>query len=349
MLIIVLVVILALAVISLFSENLPESYHNYILWGTIIVLVIICMARPGSYVSDYLNYERYFYSFNSIKTRLTVEPTFLWISEKVYFAGGTLRNVIYIYALLSVPLKLYAVRKLTTNTIYILAIMVYASNYFMLHDCEQIRIAVALAFGMYAIYLKCEGNYWWIALVLIGTCFHSTLAVLIVPLILCPKILGKWWKIVLCASIPICIILWLLHINIITVLPIPYVETRLKMYELAIANGKHPDVRVINVMVLFRIALFYYVVYYYDNIYQHLKCLPLLLFCDALSIAAWFSLATMSVIAVRISQLYGFVGIILFASIYYTIRPNWAGKVSVILIALYFFAQNYAYNQFGFR
>lgn len=349
MLILILIVILALSIISLYSERLTKSYHVYILCGTIIVFLLLCMNRPGSYDSDYLNYEKYFYSFNSLKTKLSVEPTFLWLSEKVYFAGGTLRIVIYIYALISIPLKLYALRKLTTETIYILTVIVFASNYFMLHDCEQMRIAAALAFGMYAIYLKIHSNYWWIAFVVLGICFHSTLAVLAIPLLLCPKDLTKTWKIILCAAIPISIVLWIAHINIITMLPIPYLETKLRLYELAIANGNHPDVRVINVMVLLRIALFYYIVYYYDNIHQYLKCLPILLFCNALSIAAWFSLATMSVIAVRISQLYGFVEVILFASVYYTIRPQWAGKSVVILIALYFFAQNYVYNQFGFR
>ena len=118
---------------------------------------------------------------------------------------------------------------------------------------------------------------------------------------------------------------------------------------MAIAEGKHPDVRVINIMVLFRIALFYFILYYYDNILPHLKALPILLICDALSIASWFALSEMSVIAVRISQLYGFIEVILFASIYYTIKPSWFGKTFIGLIALYFFAQNYVYNQFGFR
>lgn len=349
MLIAILIVILALATLSLFSERLPRSYHNYILWGTIIVLVVISMTRPGSYVSDYLNYEKYFYSFDDKITQLSVEPTFVWLCEKVYYAGGTLRIVIYIYAILSIPLKLYFIRKLTTETIFILTCIIYASNYFMLHDCEQIRIAVALAFGMFAFYLWTEKNRWWILLTIIGTSFHHTLAALFVPLLLCPKELNAWWKYILCASIPVSILLWIAHINIITALPIPYIETRLKLYEMAIANGEHPDVRVINIMVILRIALFYYIMYFYDTIKQNIKCLPLLLFCDALSIIAWFALASMSVIAVRISQLYGFIEVILFACIYYTINPKWAGKLAVIVIGLYFYVQNYVYNQFGFR
>lgn len=349
MLIVLLVVILALAVISFYSENLPESYHKYILWGTIVVLVVICMMRPGSYDSDYLNYEKYFYSFDSLKTKLSVEPTFLWISEKVYYAGGTLRIVIYIYALLSIPLKLYSLRKLTDGTVYILTLIVYVGNYFMLHDCEQFRIAAALAFGMYAIYLKSQENRWWIVLALLGTSFHSTLALLFITLFFCPKELTRCWKIILCVMIPFGVLLWIFKINLIAVLPIPYIETKLKLYELAIANGKHPDVRVLNAMVFLRIFLFYYIIYYYDNIIPRLKCLPILLVCDALSIFTWFALSEMSVIAVRISQLYGFVEVILFACIYRTIRPYWAGKLIIVLIALYLYGQNYIYNQFGFR
>ncbi len=349
MLIAIFAFMVVLSVLSLFSERLPKSYNTYILWGIILVFVLLCMTRPGSYVSDYLNYEKYFYSFDKIKTKLSVEPTFTWICEKVYFAGGTLRTVIYIYALISVPLKLYSIRKLTNENIFILTAIIYASNYFMLHDCEQIRIAAALAFGMYAFYQKSQGSKWWVASIILGTTFHSTLAVLFIPFALSPNDLSKRWKIILCASIPIGILLWMGHVNIITALPIPYIETKLRLYEIAIANGKHPDVRVLNAMVFLRIILFYFIIYYYDNIRPHIKCLPLLLVCYALSIFTWFALSEMSVIAVRISQLYGFVEIILFASVYYMVRPNWAGKLIVILIGMYLYAQNYIYNQFGFR
>lgn len=351
MLIILLIVILSLIVVTYFSENLPKQYHKFLFWYCVGIFVIISMTRPGSYVSDYLNYEKYFYSFDEKKTQLIVEATFLWISEFIYNHGGTLRVVIYIYALISIPLKLYSIRKLTDETIFLLSMIVYASNYYMLHDCEQIRLAAGMAFGMYAIYLKVEKkrNIMIALMLLIGMSFHHTIGALIIPLLVCPKDINKRWKIIMAIAIPISICLWILNINPITSLPIPYIKERLILYEIAISEGKHPDVRVINAMVIIRILLFYYILYYYDNIKPNLKALPMLLLCDAMSIVSWFALSEMSVIAVRISQLYGFIEIILFASIYYTIRPLWAGKTFIALIAIYFFAQNYVYNQFGFR
>ena len=351
MLIILLIVILSLFVAALFAENLPKQYHKYLFWYCVIAFVLLSMTRPGSYVSDYLNYEKYFYSFDDIKTKLIVEATFLWISEFVYNHGGTLRIVIYIYALISIPFKLYSIRKLTNETVFLLSMMIYASNYFMLHDCEQIRLAAGMAFGMYAIYLKVEGKQKMLMalMIIIGISFHHTVAALIIPLLISPKQMNKGWKWTIGILVPVCIGLWILHINPITSLPIPYIKEKLILYEMAIAEGKHPDVRVINIMVLFRIALFYFILYYYDNILPHLKALPILLICDALSIASWFALSEMSVIAVRITQLYGFIEVILFASIYYTIKPSWFGKTFIGLIALYFFAQNYVSNQFGFR
>lgn len=309
------------------------------------------MTRPGSYVSDYLNYEKYFYSFDEKKTKLIVEATFLWISEFVYKHGGTLRIVIYIYALISIPLKLYSIRKLTNETIFLLSMIVYASNYYMLHDCEQIRLAAGMAFGLYAIYLKVEdkSKIMIVFMLLIGISFHHTISALILPLLICPKEMGWKWKTAMALIIPISIGFWILNINPIISLPIPYIKERILLYQIAISEGKHPDVRVINLMVLIRIALFYYILYYYDNIKQNLKGLPILLLCDSMSIASWFALSEMSVIAVRISQLYGFIEIILFASIHYTIKPIWVGKTFTICIAIYLFIQNYIYNQFGFR
>lgn len=351
MLIILFVVMLTIMVNALFSENLPKRYHSCLLWLYVIVFVVISVTRPTSYVSDYKNYEKYFYSFDKKLTQLAVEQTFLIISEFVYRHGGTMKSVIYIFAFISIPLKLYSVRKMTDETCFLLSILVYASNYFMLHDCEQIRLAAGMAFGMYALYLRVERRSAWLiaGLLAVGIAFHHTLAVLAFPLLMSPKDLSARYKTVLALIVPVSVLLWVAHINIITSLPIPYIEQKLALYEYAIANGEHPDIRVINIMVLFRIALFYYVIYYYDVIKPHIKALPMLLLCDCFSLAAWFGLSEMSVIAVRISQLFGFVEIILFASVYYTIRPAWCGKVIVMLLATYFFAQNYVYNQFGFR
>lgn len=229
--------------------------------------------------------------------------------------------------------------------------IVYASNYYMLHDCEQIRLAAGMAFGLYAIYLKVEdkNKIMIVFMLLIGISFHHTISALILPLLICPKEMGWKWKTAMALIIPISIGFWIFNINPIISLPIPYIKERILLYQIAISEGKHPDVRVINLMVLIRIALFYYILYYYDNIKQNLKGLPILLLCDSMSIASWFALSEMSVIAVRISQLYGFIEIILFASIHYTIKPIWVGKTFTICIAIYLFIQNYIYNQFGFR
>lgn len=351
MLIILLVVILLLFVVALFSENLPRQYHKYLFWCCLLVFVVWSMLRPASYVSDYLNYEKYFYSFDDVKTKLIVENTFLWISEFVYNNGGTLRIVIYIYAIISIPLKLYSIRKMTDETVFLLSMMVYASNYFMLHDCEQIRLAAGMAFGLYALYLrvKRKNAFMMVLMLLLGISFHHTIAALAIPLLVCPENLTRCWKWILALVVPVSICLWIFQINPITSLPIPYIREKMFLYEMAIAEGQHPDVRVLNMMVFLRITLFYYVLYYYDTILPHLKALPMLIICDALSIASWFALSEMSVIAVRMSQLFGFIEIILFASIYYTMKPAWFGKTFVCLIAVYFFAQNYIYNQFGFR
>lgn len=349
MLISILVVILLLSSVVLFSERIPPRYHTYLMWGTILILTIICMTRPAAYATDYLNYEKYFYAFDKKIMQLTVEPTFLFISKVIYKAGGTIGIVMCIYAFISIPLKLYSLKKVTNNTIFLLSTIVYLSNYYMLHDCEQIRLAAALSFGMFAFYLKTKNNYLWIVALLVGTSFHHTLAALFIPFILCPKEFNKIWYIVLCLSIPISVLLWILNINIITTLPIPYIETKLLLYQKSILEGSSTDVRVLNIMVIIRILIFYYLLYYYNNIKEHLsKCVELLMICDAFSIVSWFALAEMSVIAVRISQLYGFFEIILFATIYYTIKPHWVGKILVIVLSLYNFIQFYIYNYMRF-
>ncbi|MCF0194139.1 MAG: EpsG family protein [Bacteroidaceae bacterium] len=346
MLIAIFALIVALFVLSLYSERLPRHYHWVLFAFVVVAMTVMCIVRPTSYNSDFLNYEKFFFGFDQDILKLLVEPTYLWISRTVYYAGGTIYTVLAIYALLSVPLKLYALRKLTDSTLFLLAACVYAGNYFMLHDCEQIRIAVALTFGMYAIYLKSRDNWLWIAFVLFGVAFHHTLAVLAAPIIVAPREIRGYWWFLYYAVVPVAILLWITHISVLVFLPIPYIETRIQAYEIAMAQGQHPDIRVINSLVIARVAIYYYLIYYYDNIKQHVKALPILLLCYAASLFAWFGLTDMVVIAVRLSQLFGFVEVILFASLAYTVRPRWAGKVIVLLLSLYQFAQLCISNQF---
>lgn len=336
--------------LSIVEDYIPQNYHQYIVWGIIFIMFIISGTRPGTSVSDFPVYESIFYNYDSLKNQLSVEATFLWLCEFFYKHGGTIRSVIWVYVLLSIPLKLYSISKMVPMQVFLLAIPIYLGNFFQLHDCEQMRVAAALSMGIYSFLLRLEGKKWsWIVFWLIGITFHHTLAAFIVPLLITPKqSMGTGWKLSLVLLIVTGIVFWALKINPITTLPIPYIEAKMALYELAISNGEHPDILVIHPIVLLRLITFFYVLYYYDLIYEHLKCLNLVLVCEAIGLFCWFGLSVTSVFAVRMSELFEVTEIILFTSVIYTVKPIWLGKIYPMLYALYLFAYGCWVNQFGF-
>ena len=156
------------------------------------------------------------------------------------------------------------------------------------------------------------------------------------------------WKVGMVVLILLGVVFWILKVNPITTIPIPYIEAKMALYELAISNGDHPDILVIHPIPLLRIVTFLYVLYYYDLIYEHMKCFNLVLVCEALGLFCWFGLSTMSVFAVRMSELFEITEIIMFASVIYTVKPMWLGKVWPFLVAMYIFLYGCKVNQFGF-
>lgn len=313
-------------------------------------MVIISGTRPGTNVSDYGNYEDMFYNYDKQLYQLSVEATFLWACELLNKMGGTIRWVIWLYALLSIPLKIYSLSRMATPQVFFLAMPIYLANFFQLHDCEQMRVAAAISMAMYAFLLKTEGKRWmWIPFFLLGVSFHHTAAAFIIPLLITPdRPMYKWERIALICTMLAGVVFWIIKKNPVTMLPIPYIEVKMNLYELAISRGEHPDIMVHHPIVLLRVVTFLYVLYFYDVIYEHLKCLNIVLICEALGLFCWFGMSTIGVFAVRMSELFEVTEIIMFASVFYTMKPAWLGRVYPCLFALYLFLNGCWVNQFGF-
>ena len=335
---------------SMIEDYIPTHYYKYIVWGIIVLMVIISGTRPGTSVSDYRVYEHTFYNYDSLKNQLSMEPTFLLLCQFFNKMGGTIRWVIWVYAMISIPLKIYSLSKMMTPAVFFLAIPIYLGNFFQLHDCEQMRVAAALALGTYCYLLRMEGKKWmWIPFWLAAISMHHTAVALILPILITPnKRMGKYWKLSMIGVILLGVVFWIVKVNPITTIPIPYIEAKMILYELAISNGEHPDILVYHPIVLLRIITFCYVLYFYDTIYEHLKCINLVLICEAIGLFCWFGLSTLSVFAVRMSELFEITEIIMFASVIYTVKPMWLAKLYPMLFAMYIFLYGCRVNQFGF-
>ena len=116
-------------------------------------------------------------------------------------------------------------------------------------------------------------------------------------------------------------------------LDIPFVGEKLLEYQIGDEKGKSiVTVNAFNVVQLFAVAAFYYLLYFYDTIAERNKYFPLLMKIFAIGTATFVAFAFFPVIGDRLGYQMKMVNIILYANIVYTILPRWAGIVAVFFI-----------------
>lgn len=341
MIILLIIIFVIIATLALLEEEENNIYNTYIYWGIGIFLLLTASLREVGLDHDSTNYEYVFTHTNSPLLGL-MEFSFLFISNIINFFADDVHVLFFVYACLGVLLKLKAIKEL--SPFYFLPLIIYFSNYFMLHEMTQIRAGVAASMLLMSIRPLSEGRKltatFWILLALF---FHYSSAILIPILFLSPNEMSIRSRQIWGGLIPLVYLLYLLHIDFILSLPIPFINDKIEIYRTFKDKGiLGDDLNVFNYLQLLRISIFYFTLYYYDLIKQYNKFLPILTKMMAISIASYVFLSGIPVIAIRISELFGVVDIIMFVNIYYTIKPSYLPKAIIILIAIALFYMDIA-------
>jgi len=323
------VIVLMLAL----SEDYIGKGKGYLYAGIWIMLILVAGFKPVGIDRDSGNYEALFYSLNGKDASITIEYSFSLI-------GNTLRNmfddvhVLFLaYAIMSVSLKMTAIHKMSGSLLF-LTVAVYMSDYYILHDMTQIRASVASGFMLLCIPALVDGKKGKAFLMIaMATFFHYSAIMLLPLLFINNKPLNKYWKIGLFAVIPIGIVMMLLHIDLLTSIPIPYIQTKVDAYRLMEIYEKFNKVTLVNFLLWIKMAIFIYALIFYDTIYEHCELLPIFLRIMGLSFFFFFAFSTISVFSERSHQMFGLVSVLLFPTIYYTFKPSFIGRVIVCAVA----------------
>ena len=133
------IIIVVMAVLPI-DENGKLSYALLVVLG--VLLFVLAGFRKGSQFPDY---SSYLILYEDIKSGdVIVELSFLYIAKLVHFIFNNVLFLFLIYALIGVSLKLKSIRQLTD--LWLLSLVVYASNFFILHEMIQIRVGVYAGF-----------------------------------------------------------------------------------------------------------------------------------------------------------------------------------------------------------
>lgn len=312
-----------------FFEDRKDRYTQFIFWSMIVVLIVCAGFRPLGVDFDSWSYVGlYQYAESDI-----VEVSFWLLSTIIKATVDDVRVLFVVYALITVLIQAYAIRKLAND--WLLALLILTSHYFIFQNMTQIRVAVSASIFLCAIYWLSQGKKW-IYLLLIGIAilFHYSAAMLLPLVFFSNKDLTKKKRMILAAWIPVMYVLFFIGLDLIVSMPIPYIQSRMAAYEKLKETGLiGDDINPFNSLFLLRMAIFYYILFKYEHFKQFTPYLPVLLKVYCCSFCAFLGFSSLPVFAGRASELFGIVEIFVFIQLVNAAQPKAFSRLMVVLLA----------------
>lgn len=328
-------------------KDIVYRYRIFIYMGLSVILILTAGLRPIGLDPDSENYEGTFLNYEDPNILEGIEVTFLFISRIVHFFSNDVHWLFIIYAILGVGLKVYAVRRL--SSMYFLPIAIYLSYYFVQHECMQIRTGVLSGLMLLVVYyIGNKEKKKAFVLLTIGTLFHYS-AILLIPLFFLNNTELKKRHIIIWASIiPAA---YLIHFAGITlffdnIAELPLVGAKLYSYQTSTLNDTAEfGINVFSPLNLFTITIYYYLLFFHKTIEYFDKFFPIMIKTMGLGLFIFVAMSFFPVVADRITMLYKTVSILLFADIYYTLKPQWLSVALITCIGIIFL--NYCLGNVG--
>lgn len=337
-----LFVLFFIVAVLAFTEDLMTKRQKLtVLLGLCIVMIFLAATKDVETVADADAYGDLFYNNDDPLIELATEPTFIYLSRFIISIGGAFALVFLFYALVTIPLKLTMLYKMTP--LVFTAMLIYVPVYYELHDLVQIRAGAAGAFLLCSLYFFTDKRYVLCGvMVAIAISFHYSSAIFIPLYFMGNKPMGKIWRLVLASAIPIGFAMYFLHLDLFSFLPSSIAGGKMDYYQASAETGTWDELTVPykNIFFLTKCAVLCVGLYFYDYIKDESRYITIFLKAEAASIFMYLSVATIPVFASRTSDLFGIIDPWLFASMAFLVRPRYIARIGIFLVGLYMMVYN---------
>lgn len=161
---------------------------NYIYLGLLVGLVIIATVVSSGYSRDIVGYNYIFNKYGptgweGLSSELSYREPFILVASKIIYKLGLGAIFLFlVHSAISLPVKFYLIDKHSKERY--LSLACFCSYFFILHDCTQIRFAMAIAFVYLGLHFLSEGKkYLFAAIVILSAAmFHVAALFFIVML-----------------------------------------------------------------------------------------------------------------------------------------------------------------------
>ena len=331
---------------ALLSDFLSNKKSKIIYCICVIILILIAGFRDSEGIHhDYLVYAGYYHQVVAGSLSYFIEISFVYIAKFSHFIINNNSIVLFIiYAIIGVSLKAYAINRLSKFFLY--SLVIYVSNYFIIHEMIQIRTGIASALILLSIiplYEKSLPKF--ITLITLATFFHYSSFIFLALVFLRKNSFNRVFYLFL---IPFSYLLYffLKSIDLIALLSnlIPFVGIldKLDTY----GTGDEFGVNVFGLYPLIRLVILIFFVIFSHKIHQYNSYFYLHLKLYAIGVFSYVALSMYPLISVRIAYTLMLSEIIIIPTLIYVIKGFYLPRLIIFLYAFLAFFLNVLFTPY---
>jgi hypothetical protein len=338
--------IASISMLLLFLKKRTNNLGKLFFLIVYIFLFVAVGTRGIGIDHDYVMY------LNSIYDNFVIfEPTYLFISSLIKQYGLPPIILFLVYAFLGIGTKFYAIYK---YSVWALAsLLVYFSNFFLLHDLNQIRAGVASGLLLLAIPQLTQRYYIkFFMMSLVAILFHFSSFIFLFLVFINNSHINKQGRI-LWGIIPISLLVFHIfnYTNLFSILSFKPIQLKLEMYKELQENGieGYAKVNLFNLYFVFKYIIYICLLVKYEFFVKKNEYFSILLKIYGLSLACFYVFSSIvPIMGYRVSELLGVVEILLFPTFFLIFKENIIKKSAAIIYALFLFGINIFYKNMVF-
>ena len=332
-------------VLAFIEDFLPQNVK-------IACFVLFCMAMFVAIVTkeagcdpDYHVYEALFYNNDDELVELATEPFFIHMSRAILAVGGGMGMLIFINALISLPIKMTVLYKMSPYLF--LPLVIYLPVYYELHDLIQMRASMAAAFMMLSAYLRYKERYAWCIFFAIMACTSHYSAFISLPIIAIGNIRHtSISRCVMAGSLFVGYACYFAHFDVFSLIPSSMLGGKVDLYRSKDSADFVEMNLYTNAYFMMKFVLVLVMLYYYKYLADRVRYFSLLINTLFLSVMCMFLFSTVPVMAFRFSEFLGVFDAVTIPFLVYLVSPRWVGKICVIIIGTYMLMFNLLVSQY---
>ena len=338
----IIAMLFVIAVAMAFIEDYIEDFYKLLVLSAFgLFMILLATTKSVEHTADAPGYEDMFLNNDDALIEIATEPTYIYLSRLILLFGGSVAVIFFIYAIIAIPAKLKAIYTLTPYVFT--ALLIYIPVYFELHDMVQIRAAAAAAFLLSSLVPLSKKCYWQATLLMIGgTLFHYSAIVYLPFLLLGNRRLSLVWRFVVAGLVPASFVMYLMKKDLLSLVPSSLLGGKVDYYKASAEAGGWTDISLPykNLYFMTKCVILYLCLYYYDLIVKQNPFAPILINLFAASIVFLLVMATIPVLAGRISDMYGIVDCVVFTYLLYLVSPSFIARIAIATVGFYMIVYN---------